>query len=368
MYILRTAKKWVTLATYLVLTCSMQGLYPNVSAQPVKNALKPSSYTVVLDAGHGGKDSGCSGSVSQEKDVALELTLAIGRELSTRGDIDVIYTRDADYFVPLYERTSIANQSGADLFVSIHCNASLDRSVRGSETFVMGLHTSQENLEVAKRENRSVQLEDDQSRYHAYDPDSPLGHILLAREQHDHLEESILLAANIESKLATTMSKSRGVKQAGFVVLRATTMPSVLIEAGFLTNAEDEALLTSQDVQQRLADEIALAISAALPPAAVPIVRPSTESAEALLVHQQEVTTRKIVEAPSYAVQLAAYASAPTADKLTQYEIYPDVQVITEESLYKIQAGTFSDLSIAMSYQNRLRAEGHAGAFVVQKR
>ncbi|MCB0688117.1 MAG: N-acetylmuramoyl-L-alanine amidase, partial [Saprospiraceae bacterium] len=193
---------------------------------------------VVLDAGHGGKDGGCSGKNSKEKDIALDITLRVGQLIKKHHpDVEVIYTRKMDEFIPLHERAAIANRNEADIFISIHCNTTAKRnSALGTETFVMGLHRAEDNLMVAKRENSVITQENNyEQHYDGYDPNSDEGHIMLSMYQNAFLDQSIALANLIEEEFKNHGQRvSRGVKQAGFLVLRNTVMPSVLIEAGFL--------------------------------------------------------------------------------------------------------------------------------------
>lgn len=223
---------------------------------PGKNGVK----IVVLDAGHGGKDPGCEGRHSHEKDIALDITLRLGQLIKRHHpDVDVIYTRKRDEFIPLHERANIANRNKADLFISVHCNTSAKRnSAIGTETFVMGLHRAEDNLEVAKRENASIQHEDDyEANYDGYDPNSDEAHITLSMYQNAFLDQSIMLANLIETEFKNHGQRvSRGVKQAGFLVLRNTVMPSVLVEAGFLNHNKEEAVLTSEEGKDRAAMSI----------------------------------------------------------------------------------------------------------------
>ena len=218
--------------------------------------LKPlnPTFTIVIDAGHGGKDSGAMGSIVKEKDIALKLALRLGRYIQEyMPSVQVLYTRTTDRFVPLYERIALANNSQADLFFSIHCNSSLNRSnsVSGTETYVMGLHGVTENLNVAKRENKAVLLEKDYvQNYGGYNPYSSEGHIMLSMYQNAYLSQSLLLAGKVEKQfIQTAKRKSRGVKQAGFLVLRTATMPSVLVETGFLSSSTEEHYLNSEKGQ-----------------------------------------------------------------------------------------------------------------------
>ena len=221
---------------------------------------KSTVNVIVLDPGHGGRDDGCSGSDSKEKYITLSLAKKLQQLLSfALPDAKVVLTRDKDVFVPLHERAAIANNSEADLFLSIHCNYIRKADyLKGTEIYVMGLHAAEENLAVAKRENASIKMEELQENfYDGYDPDSAEGHILLSMYQNASLEQSLLLGQAIEKQIDSNASlKSRGLLQAGFVVLRTTTMPSVLIEAGYLSNAADEDLLKSERGQNKICDAI----------------------------------------------------------------------------------------------------------------
>ena len=215
---------------------------------------------VVIDAGHGGKDPGAVGKTAKEKDIVLSVALKLGNLIKKNyPNVKVIYTRDKDVFVELGERANIANRNNADLFISIHVN-SVDgnSSSHGTETFVMGLHKNDANLAVAKRENSVILQEDNySSKYDGFDPNDPESNIIFSLFQNAYSDQSLLLAASIEDEFKTSIKRfDRGVKQAGFLVLWKTAMPSVLTELGFISNPEEEQYLKSDAGQTELAISI----------------------------------------------------------------------------------------------------------------
>ncbi|MDQ3072645.1 MAG: N-acetylmuramoyl-L-alanine amidase [Bacteroidota bacterium] len=215
--------------------------------------------TVVIDAGHGGHDPGCKFGNIEEKKVALSIALKVGNLIKENcKDVSIIYTRADDTFVELWERALIANRNHAAVFISIHCNANKTTTVYGTETYTMGLHKSDDNLEVAKRENEVILMEDDYTeRYDGFDPKSPESDIIFELFQDAYMDQSLRLAAKVESQFKDRVKrKSRGVKQAGFVVLWKTAMPSILVETGFLSNPTERAFLTSDAGQNEVASGI----------------------------------------------------------------------------------------------------------------
>lgn len=217
------------------------------------------NFTVVLDAGHGGKDPGAIGKKIKEKDINLEIVLKLGDLIKkNHPDVKVVYTRSNDIFVELSERAKIANRNKADLFISVHTNAAQSKTAKGTETYALGLAKTEENLEVAKRENSVILLEDDYStKYEGFDPTSAESYIMFDFMQSMYLEQSINLASSVQEQFRTKAKRSdRGVRQGAFWVLRATSMPSILIEVGYISNAEEENYLALSSSRQKLAESI----------------------------------------------------------------------------------------------------------------
>lgn len=216
-------------------------------------------FTLVIDAGHGGKDPGARGTRINEKQINLAVALKLGQLItSNHSDVKVVYTRKTDRFIELDERADIANRNKADLFISIHTNAvKRGSSVSGTETYTLGLARTDENLEVAMRENSAILLEDNyMQKYEGFDPNSSESYIIFEFMQNKHMEQSISLASEIQKSFHSAGRKNRGVYQAGFLVLRKTSMPSVLIELGFISNRNEEDFMRTVDGQNKLAKSI----------------------------------------------------------------------------------------------------------------
>ncbi len=204
---------------------------------------------VVIDPGHGGKDFGTTMGNTHEKDVVLDISLRLGELIKKNyPEIKIIYTRSKDIFIPLFERANIANKNKADLFISIHANGTENKGVQGTETFVLGQHRNIENLEVAKKENSVILLEDNyNTRYEGFDPNSSESYIMFELVQDEYLEQSVMFASEIQQQFRQYAKRAdRSVKQAGFLVLRQTTMPSVLIEVGFISHSGERSYLASE--------------------------------------------------------------------------------------------------------------------------
>lgn len=221
--------------------------------------------TVVIDAGHGGKDPGTIKGNVQEKNITLSVAKILGNKIKDRyPDVKVIYTRSTDKFVPLDERAAIANRNHADLFISIHVNATKSSAARGTETFVMGLDKSNSNMEVCQLENSVLTLEDGyNSKYSGFDPNNPESYIIFSLLQNAHLEQSLIMAEAVQNELKKgPITHNRGVKQAPFLVLWKCTMPSILVELGFLSNPTDYKALTGKQTQVQFANAIFKAFEA----------------------------------------------------------------------------------------------------------
>lgn len=221
-------------------------------------------FVVVIDAGHGGKDGGAVGTFAKEKDITLNVAKLLGSKISDECEnIKVVYTRDTDKYLTLQQRANIANRAKGDLFISIHVN-SVDlnspgrTNVAGSSVFTLGLHKTKDNLDVAMRENSVIKMEDNYTTvYSGFDPNSAESYIIFEMNQNKHMLKSINLASSIQNELTTNAGREdKGVRQAGFWVLWATNMPSVLVELDFICNPTQEKFLSSTDGQEQLANSI----------------------------------------------------------------------------------------------------------------
>lgn len=323
---------------------------------------------VVIDAGHGGNDPGCIGSKVNEKTIALDLALKTGNIIQQmHPEVEVIYTRSTDVFIPLHERTAIANREHADLFISIHCNAVGNKKVYGTETFVLGLHRANDNLNVAKRENEAIYFEEDyEENYGGFDPNSPEGHILLSFFQNAFLNQSISLAEKIEKNFIKHNRHSRGVKQDGFLVLRHATMPAVLIEAGFLTNEAEQAYLMSEKGQKEISKSIAKAFSdykrkseLYQPTFANQTMSPSASTAD-IKSHTPTVTASG--DTIEFCIQIL---SSPEKTNAIDHTAWGKIKVRREGDYYKYQIAGFPDYETASRAKTEIMTAGYADAFLV---
>ena len=216
-------------------------------------------FVVVIDAGHGGHDPGAVGKISKEKNINLNVALKLGKQIQKNcPDVKVVYTRTRDVFIPLDRRAEIANNAKADLFISIHTNAlAKNRTAKGASTWTLGLAKSDANLEVAKRENSVILYESDyKTRYAGFNPNSAESYIIFEFMQNKHMEQSISLASEVQKCFASAKRNNRGVRQAGFLVLRKTSMPSILVELGYISNPAEERFMRTKEGQNKLATAI----------------------------------------------------------------------------------------------------------------
>lgn len=323
------------------------------------------TFKVVIDAGHGGHDPGASYYGYKEKEIALNITLLAGGILENNKNIKVIYTRKRDVFLGLRERADIANKANADLFVSIHANAAKNTAAYGTETFVLGLHKSQENFEVAKKENQVIYLEENYEEiYGDFDPASPESLIGLTLMQEEYLDQSIELATYIQNNFTQRLKRrDRSVKQAGFWVLHNTYMPSVLIETGFISNREEGAYLNSKKGQQEMATAIAQAITDYYNSVKSSYTGSVTD-------HRNDVNSAEpiprvdIYENVLFKVQLAA-SSRKLDTKPSNFKGLTMISRVQEDGLFKYYYGNTSDYILIQALQNEARQKGYATAFIV---
>lgn len=222
-------------------------------------ALLCQSFTLVIDPGHGGKDAGAVGAFSKEKDINLAVALAFGRLVEHNcADVKVVYTRKTDVFIPLQERADIANRNKADLFISVHTNAvPKGRQVYGVETYTLGMHRAADNLAVARRENSVITLEKNyEQTYEGFDPNSVESYIMFEIMQNMYMTQSVELAKCIQNEYVSRGRQNKGVHQAGFLVLRQVSMPSVLTELGFISTPAEEEYLNSEGGRAALAQSL----------------------------------------------------------------------------------------------------------------
>lgn len=236
--------RWNAYIKFLLLNCLIILLHYYVVAQGNTGSVK----TVVIDAGHGGKDPGAVGYGLKEKDITLSIALKLGKLIKEQfKDVKVVYTRATDEYVELYKRAKIANDAKADLFISIHVNSTKKKEPFGTETYVMGLSKSDANLEVAMTENAVILKEEDyQKQYEGFDPHSPEAYIIFSLYQNAFLDLSLTFSSFVQDEYVKIERENRGVKQAGFLVLWKTAMPSVLTEVGFISNYEESQYLANE--------------------------------------------------------------------------------------------------------------------------
>jgi len=337
-----------------------------------KGVESPKLKTVVIDAGHGGKDPGCHGGYAHEKEVCLSMALKLGKLIKEKyPSITVKYTRETDVFVELIERANIANRANADLFICIHANAG-STVAYGTETYVLGLHRTESQQKVMERENSIISLEDDKgAKYKSFDL-TPDAMIAIQLQQNVNLNNAIKFAGFLQSEFKTIGRYDRGVKQAGFLVLYKTAMPSVLIETGFLTNPNEEGFIGKPEGQEKMANAMLKAF-----------VKYKNDYEGKTLTEDHVLTPDKgdskptvpavidtvtVVEMPSsevfFTVQIVSSAEKLSLDS----EKFKGVSVkeYTQDNLYKYYTGKFvKDLDGAKKHKVVMQEKGFSSAFVI---
>ena len=320
------------------------------------------SYTIVLDAGHGGKDPGNLGNGFKEKDIALKVARIIGKDLEKHTDIRILYTRDEDVFIDLWKRGDIANTAKADLFVSIHCDSHTS-SAYGAGTFVLGLRGNKKNLEIAKRENAVILLEDNyKEKYVGFDPNSAESVIGLSLLQEENLDKSLEIASIIQNNFANKLKRlDRKVKQDNFQVLRETIMPSVLIELGFLTNINEGAFLDSNSGQKQMANAIVEAIESYVDHLKLNTVKASSESKVTAKEVKSDFVSSTDIE---FKVQIASGRSLISTESYN-FKGLKEVQRIEVGNYYKYYYGNASQYKEVLESLKTAQQKGYTSAFIV---
>lgn len=349
-----------------VLALSLLLVLASVAFTPLEPAM-----VVVLDAGHGGGDPGNLGTgryKKTEKDITLDVTKKLAAYIEEKmPDVKVVLTRDGDSFPTLSKRVNISNNSNADLFISIHCDAFKTQNAKGCGTYVMGMHKTEESLRVAMQENASIYKEEDyEQTYAGFDPNDPDTYIALALRQNVYLDKSLELGSIIQNQFRDRVGrKDRGVRQAGYYVISFTTMPSVLVELGFLTNPEEEDFLNSENGKTYMASALYRALR-------------DYRQASAPVEETEEVEQEKPAEEPAddpveipetqgpkydYRVQVATTGvKLDKSDSIFQGE--QGVEMYISNGQYKYTIGKFTTADSAHVKKRELRAKGFNGAFV----
>jgi N-acetylmuramoyl-L-alanine amidase len=354
------------------------------------------TFCIVLDPGHGGKDPGCVGSFAKEKTINLAVALKVGEMIErAHKDVHVVFTRKTDVFIPLDKRANIANQLKANLFVSIHTNSAKRRNAFGTETYTLGLGNSGENLDVAMRENSVILMEDDyMQKYEGFDPTSSESYIIFEFMQNKHLEQSVFLASEVQKYFVTSERHNRGVRQAGLLVLRKTSMPAVLIELGFISNKAEERFLASDEGQEILAKSIYDAFNVfksdydrKMGSISEKLVYQPSDTADTSSEQSRQIAqTPQPTKPSSQASRTETPASASTSTKSNDSIVYK-VQILTSDSklspkdkrlkgykdvdyykdngLYKYTYGETSDYKTIIQIHKKIRND-FKGAFIIR--
>lgn len=330
-------------------------LFSNIFSQNENNY---SINTVVIDPGHGGRDAGALGKIAKEKNIALAIALKLGTYIEENlPDVNVIYTRTEDVFIPLNERAEVANKNKADLFISIHLNGNKNTRAYGTETYIMGIHKTDGNLEVAKKENAAILYEEDYTtKYEGFDPHSAESYIIFSFLQNTYLEQSLNYAAFVENEFENkALRKSRGVKQAGFLVLWQTTMPSVLIEAGFLTNPQEEKYLMSKEGQEYIASAIYRAFKN---------YKNTIEAKSKFTAITNNPENKKKTDSTVYFKVQIASARNPIEKSDSFFQTLENIEENIYNGIYKYTVGLSSDYNEINKLKNSIESQ-YPDAFVI---
>ena len=313
--------------------------------------------TIVIDAGHGGKDTGALGKNSKEKDLNLAVALKFGNYIKENlPDVKVVYTRSTDKFVELSERAAIANRNNADVFISIHCNSTEGTtSAIGAETFVMGESKNEKNLAVAMKENASILLEDNTEAYENFDPNSTEAYILFSLSQSLYQTQSLDLAGKVQQQFAQRGRNDRGVQQAGFLVLWKTSIPSILVELGFINNVKEEQFLNSEKGQRQMALALYHAFAE----------YKREFEAENHISSKPVADGKPTATGDTYfTVQFSTLnKKVPVSDKA--FKGVKEVEMYEYNGAYRYTSGRFLTKAEAVARQNEVRKLGYKDAFVV---
>jgi N-acetylmuramoyl-L-alanine amidase len=370
---------FITLLCILAITAASLSASSAAAAQDSGVALR----TVVLDPGHGGNDPGAislDGKLT-EKSVVLDVALILGKMIKDAyPDVKVIYTRDKDVFIPLNTRADIANKNHADLFISLHCNSVPKNKTApsGCETYVMGMSKSDSNMEVTKRENSVILMEDDYStKYQGYDPNNPESAIFFNLMQNAYFEQSLKMAELCQKQLSKgPISTNRGIKQGALLVLWRTTMPSVLVEMGFITNKSDRNTLASKEKRTQLASRLFAAFKEFKEQydgtvSDLPAVRPAEEKKvepaakdEPVVKNEEPAAKATSSDSPYYAIQIFA-VSRNLSSNASEFKGLKQIGKFPAGSIYKYTTGNYKTAQEAQAALSSVRAK-FKDAFVVK--
>ena len=353
--------------TFLVSTILIFGIVINARGLNVEDPPK-GIHTVVIDAGHGGRDPGAVGKNAKEKDLALSIALKVGAYIEENvPDVKVIYTRKKDVFVELMDRAEIANQAEADLFVSIHVNAIARPSAKGTLTLVLGQHRADENFDVAVRENSVILLEEDyETRYEGFNPKSTESHIMFSLMQKTYFKQSIEFGDFVQDQFRDRAGrKDLGVREQGILVLAQTSMPGVLVETGFITNPDEEKFLMSKYGQEIIASAIYRGFKEYKEEIdrrsnlSVVIDEETPESTEQSLDNQITIKPDQVI----FSIQVASSKKMISTDP-SSFKGYKGVRILSDGRWYKYLIGSDISYHTALEKCNEIKAD-YPDAFVV---